>query len=69
MGPEFVLVNMRVSFEDTAFARDVEQVTDTLEQQIRERFPLVKQVYVKAVVRNPSPEQSLALLSQGWPID
>ncbi len=65
MGPEVVLVNMRVRFEDTALARDVEQATDYLEQQILAHFPLVKHVYVKAVVRNTGYEQSLALRSQG----
>lgn len=69
MGPEVVLVNMRVRFEDTAFARDVEQATDYLEQQIQSRFPLVKHVYVKAVVRNTSPEQSLLLRRRGLGVD
>ncbi len=69
MGPEVVLVNMRVRFEDTAFARDVEQVTDYLEQQIRSRFPLVKHVYVKAVVGSASPEPSLVLRSRGLGLD
>jgi cation diffusion facilitator family transporter len=55
MGPDFVLVNMRVRFEDSAFARDVELVTEYLEQQIRQHFPLVKQVYVKAAIRNVNP--------------
>lgn len=55
MGPEFVLVNMRVRLDDTIPARAVEQVTEDLEEQIQARFPLVKQVYVKTVQRTPSP--------------
>lgn len=69
MGPEVVLVNMRVRFDDTAFARDVELVTDYLEQQIRSRFPLVKHVYVKAVVRTASPEPNLLLRGSGLGLD
>lgn len=61
MGPEYVLVNLRVRIEDTLFARDVEQVTDFLENQIQAHFPLVKQVYVRAVVQSVSPEKGSAV--------
>ncbi len=60
LGPDYVLVNMRVRLEDTALARDVEQVTDFLEHQIRIYFPLVKNVYVKAVVSPRIAEQTVA---------
>lgn len=64
MGPEYVLVNLRVRIEDTLFARDVEQFTDYLEHQIQAHFPLVKQVYVRAVVYSANPEPAAALRSQ-----
>ena len=64
MGPEYILVNMRVKFHESAFAYDIEQVTDFLEQQIQETFPLVKRVYVKAAVRSAGYEQTVQLLNQ-----
>jgi uncharacterized protein (UPF0305 family) len=64
MGPQFVLVNMRVKFNDTAFAYDIEQVTDFLEQQIRDLFPLVKRVYVKAAVRTVAPDRIEQVFNQ-----
>lgn len=63
MGPEYVLVNMRVRFDDGAPASDIEQITDFLEEQIRELSPLIKRVYVKAAVRTKGSEQSVRLLS------
>ena len=64
MGPQFILVNMRVKFNDTAFANDIEQVTDFLEQQIRDLFPLVKRVYVKAAVRTVAPDHTEQVFNQ-----
>ena len=64
MGPQFILVNMRVKFNDTAIAHDIEQVTDFLEQQIRDLFPLVKRVYVKAAVRTVAPDHTEQVFNQ-----
>lgn len=69
MGPEVVLVNMRVKFDDSAYAAEIVQVTDLLEYQIRERFPLVKHAYVKAVVRPSMPEQPVVLTGQRVSVD
>ncbi|MCB0253704.1 MAG: cation transporter [Anaerolineae bacterium] len=62
MGPEFVLVNMRVKFDDAALASDIALVTDFLEVQIRDLYPLVKRVYVKAAVGARNHEQIARLL-------
>ena len=53
---------MRVKFNETVLANDIEQVTDSLEQQIQDFFPLVKRVYVKATVRTRSLEQQTVQL-------
>lgn len=63
LGPEHVLVNMRVRFDDGVHAAEVVQVTDLLEGQIRERFPLVKHAYVKGTSRSPVLEQAPKLAS------
>ena len=52
MGPEYVLVNMRVEFEESAQASAIEQMTCELEYQIQSLFPLVQLVYVKAADRS-----------------
>ncbi|MCB0200966.1 MAG: cation transporter [Anaerolineae bacterium] len=62
MGPEFVLVNMRVKFDDAALASDIALVTDFLEVQIHDLYPLVKRVYVKAAVGARNHEQIARLL-------
>ena len=64
MGPEFVLVNMRVRFDDSALAADIALVTDFLEAQICDLYPLVKRVYVKAAVGAKGYEQIARLLHQ-----
>ncbi|MEZ4768289.1 MAG: cation diffusion facilitator family transporter [Caldilineales bacterium] len=62
MGPEYVLVNMRVRFDDTALAVDIALVTDFLEEQIRDLYPLVKRVYVKASAGARNHEQIARLM-------
>lgn len=69
MGPEYVLVNMRVRFDDGVHAAEIVQVTDLLEAQIRERFPLVKHAYVKGASRSLILEQAPKLASQPASID
>jgi divalent metal cation (Fe/Co/Zn/Cd) transporter len=64
MGPEYVLVNMRVKFTENISAHISEQATHDLEQQIQSRFPLAKTVYVKAAVRLSDRQQGMRLISQ-----
>ncbi|MCB0235875.1 MAG: cation transporter, partial [Anaerolineae bacterium] len=63
MGPEYVLVNMRVRFDDGAPASEIEQITDYLEEQIRDLSPMIKRVYVKATLRSRGIEQPVRLLN------
>jgi cation diffusion facilitator family transporter len=50
MGPEYVLVNLRVRFADNLFVEDVEGLSFFLERQIEESFPIAKRVYVRPVM-------------------
>ena len=65
MGPECIVVNLRAEFVAATFASEVDDVTYSLERGIRELFPLVKYVYVKAVVQNGSVPQDVQLVPQG----
>ena len=49
MGPEYVLVNLRVRFADNMLVQDIEEVTFYLERQIQECLPIAKRVYVRPV--------------------
>jgi len=64
MGPEYVLVNMRVKFVEITSADDIEQATHDLEEQIQNLFPLAKQVYVKPAVRPGARQQRPRLINQ-----
>lgn len=64
MGPECIVVNLRARFVDATYAYEIDQVTHSLERGIGERFPLVKFVYVKAVVQNNALTSSMQLLGQ-----
>ena len=50
MGPECIVVNLSAHFVAATYAFEVDQVSHALEGAIRERFPLVKFVYVKVLV-------------------
>jgi cation diffusion facilitator family transporter len=62
MGPECIVVNLRAKFAEATYASEMDQVTHMLEREIAERFPLVKFVYVKAVVQNNVLPQGIQLL-------
>ncbi len=48
MGPEFVLVNLSIDFEDSRSAGDVEKAVARLDAQIKRNFPEVKRLFVEA---------------------
>jgi cation diffusion facilitator family transporter len=64
MGPEYVLVNLRLKFADTAYVQDIERVNFSLEHQIRDQFPVAKRVYVMASMPSQSPQNQQAMF--GW---
>ncbi len=51
MGPEDVLVNLSVDFQDAITAERVEKVICKLDEAIKERYPFVKRVFVEAEAR------------------
>ncbi len=51
MGPEYILVNLSVDFVDSIPAGRVEEVIQELDRLIKERYPLVKRVFVEAEAR------------------
>ncbi len=54
MGPEFVLVNLSVDFDDGLDAVGIEKATAEMVGLIKERQPLVKRVFIKAA-EAPTP--------------
>jgi cation diffusion facilitator family transporter len=48
MGPEFILLNVSVNFKDSLDVGTVENDISTLTKQIKEKYPLVKRVFVEA---------------------
>lgn len=50
-GPEFILVNLSADFADTISAADVENVISSLDARIKQTYPEVKRVFIKAESR------------------
>jgi len=48
MGPDFILANISVDFEDSRTANDVENVIATIDQQIKQQFPQIKRIFIEA---------------------
>ena len=51
MGPEDVLVNLSVDFQNTITAERVEEVIQELDTRIKRKFPVVKRVFIEAEAR------------------
>jgi len=52
MGPEFILVNISVEFEDSQTAEQIESTIAALNRQIKTSHPDVKRVFIEAEKRN-----------------
>ncbi|PCI38354.1 MAG: cation transporter [Elusimicrobia bacterium] len=48
MGPEFILVNMSLTFVDAAMADDIEIVVSEIDAAIKKNFPRVKRIFLEA---------------------
>jgi len=48
MGPEFIIVNISIDFKDELKTGNIETVIHTLDQKIKEQFPLVKRIFIEA---------------------
>jgi len=51
MGPDFILVNLSVDFQDTIVASDLESLIAGLDSTIKQEFPAVKRVFIEAEAR------------------
>ncbi len=48
MGPDFILLNISATFDNSAKADDIEEAIETLSDQIKESYPEVKRIFVEA---------------------
>ena len=51
MGPEYILVNISIDFDDQVKAGKIERVISEMDKQIKQRWPLVKRIFVEAEAR------------------
>jgi hypothetical protein len=51
MGPEFILVNLSVDFQDGVASEVVEECVAQLDVRIKAKHPFVKRVFVEAEAR------------------
>jgi cation diffusion facilitator family transporter len=51
VGPEFVLVNLSVEFQDQIRTGDIERTIARLDTEIKRKFPEVKRVFIEAEAR------------------
>ncbi|MFN8474232.1 MAG: cation diffusion facilitator family transporter [Anaerolineae bacterium] len=64
MGPDVLLVNIRVRFAEEVDVPQADYLTHHLERQIEDTYPIVKYVYVKSARRPLVFEPQLQLLSR-----
>lgn len=57
MGPDFVLVNISIDFQDDIAAGDLEDMIARMDTEIKQRFSTVKRVFVEAESRRLLPQQ------------
>lgn len=48
MGPEFILVNMSISFKDHLPVGNIEKAIEAITKEIKENFPIAKKVFIEA---------------------
>ena len=47
-GSEFILVNLSVEFNDEIRTQQMEKVISSIDNQIKQSYPLVKRVFIEA---------------------
>lgn len=59
MGPDYILVNLTVDFQDSCNAGEMEQVVARLDREIKQAYPRVKRVFIEAEpwVKSSGPPQ------------
>ncbi|GLI36516.1 cation diffusion facilitator family transporter [Geobacter hydrogenophilus] len=58
MGPEFILVNLSVEFDDSASADDIEAIVAGIDTRIKRAYPHVKRIFVEAEARRAKVKAS-----------
>ena len=48
MGPDFILANLSVDFENSITADEVERSIAALDQAIKQQYPQVKRIFIEA---------------------
>ena len=51
MGPDFILANISVDFEDSLSADDIENVIASIDQKIKLQYPQIKRIFIEAEKR------------------
>ena len=51
MGPDFILLNVSVDFKDTVPAGELEKAITGLDQEIKQKYPRIKRIFVEAEAR------------------
>ena len=64
MGPEFILVNISVDFQDSVTSQEMERSVANLDKEIKTHHPLVKRVFVEAEARRMSKTHEASGLSE-----
>ena len=54
MGPNFVLVNLSIDFKDSQEISNLEEDVSTLTKRIKEKFPVIKRVFIEAEEPKPN---------------
>ncbi|MFK8067921.1 MAG: cation diffusion facilitator family transporter [Gammaproteobacteria bacterium] len=52
MGPDFILLNISATFNDSAKADDIEDAIEALSKQIKSEYPNVKRIFVEAEAKH-----------------
>ncbi|RLB70948.1 MAG: cation transporter, partial [Deltaproteobacteria bacterium] len=52
MGPEFILVNLSVDFQDSLSADQMERTVQKLDEQIKQAYPPVKRIFIECEARH-----------------
>lgn len=53
MGPEFILLNLSVDFEDALDAGELKAVIHDIDQSIKQKYPIVKRIFIEAEAQTP----------------
>ena len=48
MGPDFVLANISVDFDDSKTADDIENIISSIDQNIKQEYPEIKRIFIEA---------------------